>query len=39
MMTDEELWNKIRIGLDQMKSGKILDAEMTFAQFKEETNI
>ena len=38
-MTDEELWNKIQIGLDQMKSGKILDAEMAFAKFKEENQI
>ena len=29
-MIDEELWNKIQIGLDQVKSGKILDAEQTF---------
>ena len=38
-MTDEELWNKIRIGLDQIKSGRILDAEMAFAKFKEENQI
>lgn len=38
-MTDEELWNKIQIGLNQMKSGKILDAEMAFAKFKEENQI
>lgn len=38
-MTDEELWNKIRIGLDQMKAGKILDVETAFAKFKEENQI
>ena len=39
LMTDEEIWNKLQKGFDEMKAGRTLDAEEAFAKFKEDNQI